>query len=98
MKTGAVYYASHILIWGNLAFYTASFFAIMFECHPIEEVWNIFYGAHCVNRNLIAIVSGAVNVGSDFLSLILPIWAIWHLPMAPKRKAGLSAIFAIGIL
>ena len=98
MKSGAVYYACHILIWGNLAFYTASSFVVLFECHPIKEVWNISFGHHCLNRNLNPIISSAVNVGSDLLSLLLPIWAIWRLQMTPDRKLGLSAIFAIGIL
>ena len=98
MRSGPVYWACHALIWGNLTFYIAVLFTVIFECHPISEVWNLFYGDHCINRNTVLVASGAVNVFSDFLNLLLPIWATWHLQMAPKRKAGIVAIFAIGLL
>ena len=98
MKSGPVYWACHSLIWGNLAFYTAILFSLIFECHPISEVWNPLYGNHCINRNASLIASGAVNVFSDLLNLLLPIWATWHLQMGPRRKAGIIAIFAIGLM
>ena len=98
MKSGALYWAFHTLIWGNLAFYSSIFFSLIFECHPIREVWNPSYEGHCINRNMLLVVSSAVNILSDLLNLLLPIWATWHLQMAPKRKAGIIAIFATGIL
>ncbi|CAF9928118.1 hypothetical protein IMSHALPRED_007390 [Imshaugia aleurites] len=98
MKSGALYWAFHILIWGNLVFYSSIFFSLIFECHPIREVWNPSYEGHCINRNMLLVVSSAVNIFSDLLNLLLPIWATWHLQMAPKRKAGIIAIFATGIL
>lgn len=101
MKSGPVYLACHTLIWGNLAFYISIFFSIIFECRPIWEVWNPSLGLdtrHCINRNMLLVVSSAVNVFSDLLNLLLPIWATWHLQMAPKRKAGVIAIFTTGLL
>ncbi len=98
MKSGPVYWACHTLIWGNLVFYITILFTLIFECHPIDEVWNPYFAGHCMDRNLVLIVSGAVNVFSDLLNLLLPIWATWQLQMAPKRKAGITAIFAIGLL
>ena len=101
MKTGAIYRACHTLIWVNLVFYIAILLAIIFECHPIEETWNPVTNSaddHCVNRFMILIVSAAVNVFFDLLNLLLPVWAIWQLQMASKRKAGITAIFATGLL
>lgn len=98
MKSGPVYWACHALIWGNLAFYVSILFVIIFECNPIYEVWNLFYGGHCINRNTVLVASSAVNIFSDLLNLLLPVWATWHLQMAPRRKAGITAIFATGIL
>ena len=98
MKSGPIYWACQTLIWGNLIFYVATLFTIVFECYPVHEVWNPNYGGHCINRNTILIVSGAVNIFSDLSNLILPIWAILHLQMALKRKLGITAIFTTGIL
>lgn len=97
-KSGAVYWACQTLIWVNLAFYIAVFFTVLFECHPIDATWNILLATDCVNRNLIVVITAAINVFSDVLIILLPIWAIWHLHMAPKRKVGVSAVFATGLL
>lgn len=99
MKSGPMYWLGHALIWVNLALYTAILFTLIFECSPIEKVWNPLYeGGHCINRNTALIVSGAVNVLSDLLNLLLPLWATWHLQMTWKRKAGISAVFATGLM
>lgn len=99
MKSGPVYWACHILIWGNLVFYIAILFTIVFECYPIHYVWDfLHYEGHCIDRNVVLVATGAVNVFSDLLNILLPAWATWHLQMAPKRKAGIIAIFATGIL
>jgi hypothetical protein len=100
MKSGLVYWACHTLIWSNLAFYISILLTLIFECHPISEVWNptYVYGNHCIDRNMVLFVSSAVNVLSDLLNILLPLWATWHLQMAPKRKLGVSAIFATGLL
>ena len=98
MKSGPVYWACHTLIWGNLAFYVSIVFSVIFECHPVWEVWNPSYGDHCIDRNIVLVASSAVNILSDLLNLLLPIWATWHLQMARKRKAGIIAIFATALL
>ena len=101
MKSGPVYLACHILIWGNFAFYVAVFFSIVFDAHPDWELWNPSLGedpSHRIDRHLLVLVSSAVNVFSDLLNLLLPIWATWHLQMAPKRRAGIIAIFTTGLL
>lgn len=98
MRSGPVYWACHALIWSNLAFYISIIFTIIFECEAIREVWNPSDGNRSINRNLVLIISGAVNIFSDFLNILLPLWAIWHLQMAPRTKAGVSVIFATGLL
>ena len=98
MKSGAVYWACHTLIWVNLAFYISVVFLLIFKCHPISEAWSGFRGSHCIHKTLALVFSAAVNVFSDLLNLLLPIWAIWHLQMAPRRKFGVTAVFATGFL
>ena len=98
MKSGPVYWACHTLIWSNLLFYISILLILIFECHPIDKLWKPSNNGYCINRNTVLIASGGVNVFSDLLNLLLPLWAIWHLQMAPKRKLGISAIFATGSL
>lgn len=99
MRNGSIYWAIHVLIWGNLAFYISTWLTIIFQCIPQEKIWNPDYqGGHCINYDVAALATGSVNVISDFLILLLPLLAIWRLRMAPKRKLGISAVFATGLL
>ena len=97
-KSGPLYWAYHILIWSNLAFYISVLFPIIFECHPIWDFWNPLYKDHCINWKKLLVVSSAVNVSSGLLILLLAVWTISQLQMAHKRKAGVMAIFATGSL
>ena len=92
-----VYWVCHGLIWGNLLFYGICFFINMFRCRPMRIAWEPRHG-NCLQTDAIWTAVGSINVVSDLMILILPIWAIWHLRMAPKRKIGISAVFATGIL
>ncbi|KUJ17081.1 uncharacterized protein LY89DRAFT_748303 [Mollisia scopiformis] len=99
IKSGAVYIAIQVLLWSNLAFYLASFFVLVFECVPQERIWNpLITTGHCIKTGSLLIAMGVINVVSDLMILILPIWAIFHLHMSMKLKLGISAIFATGLL
>ena len=101
MKSGVIYWTCHILIWGNLAFYVAAAFAVIFECHPVDEVWNpatFDFSNKCINRNAVVVATSALNVFSDLLILLLPVWATLHLQMKAKRKISIVAVFTTGIL
>ena len=98
-KTGLVFWAVHALIWGNLVFYVSVWLTTIFECVPQAKIWNPEKGdGHCINVNVAYAATGAVNVVSDLLILLLPMLAIWRLQMAPKRKLGVSAVFATGLM
>ncbi|KAL2038961.1 hypothetical protein N7G274_008301 [Stereocaulon virgatum] len=98
-KSGAVYWTIHALIWGNLAVYTALFFATAFECSPQDKIWNPHISSgKCLERNIIIFVSAPVDSLSNLLILLLPIWAVWHLCLELKRKVWTIAIFATGVI
>ncbi|TVY78271.1 hypothetical protein LSUE1_G006774 [Lachnellula suecica] len=98
-RKGYVYTACQMLLWGNLAFYAGSFFAILFECVPQERIWNpTITTGHCIQTGDLLIAMGVINVISDLMILVLPLWAIAHLQMGTKLKLGVSAIFATGVI
>ena len=98
-RIGSVYRAIQILIWGNLAFYISTWFTIIFQCVPQDKIWNPEHkGGRCINFDVAALATGSVNVVSDCLILLLPLVAIWRLHMAQRRKVGISAVFATGLL
>ena len=98
-RTGGIHWAIQGLIWGNLIFYVTVWLTIIFQCVPQVKIWDPRHkGGHCINFGTAALVTGSVNVISDFLILLLPLVAIRRLRMAPKRKLGILAVFATGFL
>ena len=73
--------------------------SVIFQCSPIRKAWlGPAVAGHCVDTNLNLVITGSINVVSDVLILMLPIWTIWHLNMSMKAKASVMAAFAVGIL
>lgn len=56
--------------------YTASAVVEIAQYVPREKIWNPFASGVCVDENALVVASGAVNIGIDFLLLLLPIYAI----------------------
>jgi len=98
-RTGAVHIVCQLLIYGNLAFYLGSFIALIVECVPQERIWNpLITTGRCIKTGDLLIAMGIINIISDLMILILPIWTIFHLRISTKLKLGVSAVFATGVL
>ena len=95
---GVTYWTVHCLIWTNLVFCTIASLVVIFQCHPRAKVWDPSISGHCVSGNLLLIISATINVVSDISILVLPIHSIFQLQLPLKRKIGVSAVFAIGIV
>ena len=54
--------------------------------------------ALCSNVYMNTEAQAVLNVATDFAVLVLPITRIFHLHMSLRRKLGISAVFAIGLL
>ena len=97
-KRDFVFYGIHIILWSNVLFYVIVTFLEIFECLPREKIWNPTVPGRCINRNANWNAIAIWNTFSDFTILILPLVAIWNLQIARKRKLGIAAIFATGLL
>ena len=98
-KTGAIYRCIQTLIWLNLLFYVLSWFLWLFQCTPLRAAWDpLIDGDYKLDPNILFIVGAGFNIMSDFFTLVLPIYSIWHLKMAVKQKLGVSVVFATGLL
>ncbi len=93
-----IYYAIHFVIWFNLLFYLANIPIEIWPCIPREKLWSPSLPGHCINDDLVFVSGGIINVVSDFAILLLPIMSIWRLQMPTRRKVGVSAVFATGLL
>ena len=88
-----------VIIW-----LIASIIPGIYRCHPIDDMWNplIFSGPdvriHCIDENAYYVSTSVFNVALDFWILVLPLSIVWTLQLSRRRKAGLIAIFLLGIL
>ncbi|KAF2679668.1 hypothetical protein K458DRAFT_346656, partial [Lentithecium fluviatile CBS 122367] len=66
-------------------------------CRPFAFNWDpTIPDGHCGNRVLSYIMTGVLNIITDFAVLCLPMPVIWGLQMRMASKLGLIAVFATG--
>ncbi|CAO2654473.1 Nn.00g112060.m01.CDS01 [Neocucurbitaria sp. VM-36] len=94
---GFMFWASHVILWANVAYYIAFTFIFMFVCNPRALFWDktITHGK-CLDIFGINVISAVICVVSDLLILILPQRTIYKLHLPLRKRVGLSILFAIG--
>ncbi|KAL9599995.1 MAG: hypothetical protein Q9219_003464 [cf. Caloplaca sp. 3 TL-2023] len=80
-----------------------SFLLCIFSCRPLKASWDIRLilnpKTRCNPKSYDVInMHGFCNILTDFGLLCLPIPMLWKLQMTLKKKIGVGAVFATGIL
>ena len=76
----------------------AFLFAIIFQCSPIQGIWDRTLQSKCVNLNAVGFVGSGFSIVEDFVILILPIPELKTLSFGIKKRISLSFMFGIGSL
>lgn len=80
-----------------LVWHSAFFLAFIFQCTPIDTVWNpAALAPHCVNRIGLWLAYAISDVLTDCLILSMPVPAVWQLQMPTRQKVAVSGIFLLG--
>ena len=98
IRTGGVYWSLIALQVFNPLFYFAGVVLLAFPCNPREKWWNTLIPGTCVNFQGMTLASASFNLCFDIAMLLVPLVAITRLQMSPARKAGVAAVFGVGIL
>ncbi|KAI0972150.1 hypothetical protein F4678DRAFT_429451 [Xylaria arbuscula] len=69
----------------------------VFTCNPVALNWDLKLNGTCGDRRPPYDTAAAVSIVSDVGGLILLLPLIWTLHTTVKKKAGLTALFAVGI-
>ena len=64
---------------------------------PLGKAWDRTIPENCLLPNILAYVSGALNVSTDIYILVLPMPCVLSLHATRKRKARVFAVLGIGI-
>ncbi|KAI0484894.1 hypothetical protein GGR56DRAFT_616032 [Xylariaceae sp. FL0804] len=93
------WWTCHIFMALNVLFYTTVIAVANASCTPYRRLWDkTVPGSKCLDITLIYLVSAAINVVLDLVTLVLPQKVIWTLHMTTKRKISVSCIFVVGVL
>ncbi|KAL9597713.1 MAG: hypothetical protein Q9219_004970 [cf. Caloplaca sp. 3 TL-2023] len=92
------------ILYGTMGFVVAYCIGIaltiIFQCSPPSATWDLLARAQksCLSLINIEIAIGGFNIPSDIFILLLPVPILWKLQMPLRKKLGLTAIMATGIL
>lgn len=94
----SVYWLSISLMVISTLYYLTGILIEALECIPREKIWHPDVPGSCLDNDASVTISGGFNLALDFIIFMLPIYAILQLKIAVKRKLGICAIFATGLL
>ena len=90
-------FTCYILIFVIVANCVSFLFASTFQCSPIAYQWDkTIEGGTCFNIEAAFKASGAPNIATDAVILVLPIPTVWKLKASWIRKLGLMVVFLTG--
>jgi hypothetical protein len=88
---------TYFLIVIMVATWIAETFSAIFQCWPVEYIWDkSIEGGHCVNQNALFQFWSVPNIATDMAMLVLPMPTIWNLQMSKIQKLGLTFTFLLG--
>ncbi|KAF2866059.1 hypothetical protein BDV95DRAFT_210963 [Massariosphaeria phaeospora] len=98
----AAFYLYHALLAANIIFYIVSAFIELFSCSPRAKLWDptIVEGKCVGDITAKRVVSGVINMLTDFVVLVLAQKVVWGLGggVGGKRRGRLSGVFFVGAL
>jgi hypothetical protein len=81
----------------NLLQMVAVLFANVFQCMPIERVWDpSVRGGQCLDRRILFVSTASFTILTDVLVLALPAWIFRGLNIPRRTKYALLSVFLLG--
>lgn len=71
-------------------------FAFVYLCQPIERHWNPNVEGKCANPAVPFWVAAIVNMATDVIILLLPIWLLWPLRLGAAKMLSVLCIMMAG--
>src|SRR4051794_24696428 len=70
---------------------------LVFLCTPVAKVWELMVNGKCRNTRTLAYSTSVVNASTDIYILVVPVPAVWSLPLRYWSKIKVVAIFSLGL-
>ena len=70
-------------------------FAWTYYCVPMARFWDRSIPGTCITGETF-LISASMNVATDIIILLLPIWLLWPLRMATTQKVAVTGVMMAG--
>jgi hypothetical protein len=71
--------ATYTVLIVTVGYTTSGFLAWAYSCSPIEKAWDRTVIGTCVDSSSGVLARSVLNVVTDIVILLLPIWLLWPL-------------------
>jgi len=88
----------YIILVLVIGYAIASIIATIFQCMPINRVFDKTLPGTCINLTVFWFSNGTANVLGDAIILVLPLREINNLHLPRRQKWGLYLVFTLGAL
>lgn len=75
----------------------ASVFATIFQCTPVEYVFDKKLTGHCINITAFWYANAIYNIVTDVIILASVPGVVWSLSLSTRQRIGLTLVFGLGI-
>jgi hypothetical protein len=72
--------------------------SVVFQCTPVEYVWDLSVGGKCIDSQAFVYSGAAFSILEDFVIIILPVWELRALKLDLRKRVTLGFMFALGSL
>jgi hypothetical protein len=90
--------AAFTLLFVIVGYSIGSIAATIFECSPIQGAWMQDSGATCIDSEKFWIAYAVLNITTDILVLVLPVWPILNLQLNLRDRLLLCGVFVMAAL
>lgn len=90
--------ATYVVGGLTIAWWLAAVMVAIFQCHPVKDAWSPLMGftKNCINFGAFWYGIAGSNLILEIVTLVMPLYLVWSLQLAPSQKLLLSGIFCIG--
>jgi hypothetical protein len=79
-----------------VSWFFAVTFAVIFQCTPVNFIWNkALASGHCINFEKFIFSTALINIITDFTLVAMPVPILWKLQMPTAKKIGTCGIFLL---
>jgi hypothetical protein len=70
----------------------------IFQCRPVSDYWKLtdVPQPNCINQTRTLLAAGVVNILTDIMVVIVPIYVVWKLQLKRRQKIAVVCLFGLG--